>query len=218
MGLRNTACSSRPLPPRLNSPDTRSREITVPRGTTWTIHLGTADMTLNDHKCQRQYRPAVTLLLLSRKVFITSGLLLHLRRAYTRLFIRFRTPTRQTLRLALNGPTPRAHHHARRLAVWRRPAWDTASAVPPVTRTLHMATTSRSRLLPFRPNLNPRRRETRLTPGRPRQETSTTTTRNRLLPMKTNGLLGCCSHRHDPHIPRYRKTGHSDPSPHCNCL
>ena len=32
------------------------------------------------------------------------------------------------------------------------------------------------------------------------------------------GLLVRCGHRHDPHLPRHRETGDSNPSLHCNCL
>ena len=70
------------------------------------------------------------------------------------------------------GPT---HLHARLPAELMMLSRDTASAAPRNSRNLHTAITSRSKLLPTRPNLNPRRRETRFTPGLPHQETSTTT-------------------------------------------
>ena len=68
-----------------------------------------------------------------------------------------------------NGLTPCARHHARLLSERRILSWDAASAAPPDSRNPHTATTSQSRLQPIHPNLNPRRRETRLMPGLPRQ-------------------------------------------------
>ena len=171
---------------RLNRPDTRSRVITVRRGTTWTIQPATADMKLSDRKRPRQYRSAVTLP--SHAMIIRSGLPLHTHEADTRPFILFLTPTHQTLRPALNGVTPHAHHHARLLAKLRILSRDTASAAPPDSQNPHTATTSRSRVLPICPNLNPRRRETRLTPGRLLQETLTTTARNLSLPPKMSRI------------------------------
>ena len=102
-----------------------------------------------------------------------------------RLCILSRTPTHQTLRPTLNGLTDR---HARLLAERKILSRDTASAAPPDSRSLHTATVSRSRLLPICLNLNPRRRETRLTPVLPRQETSTTTVRSLSLLPKTSRI------------------------------
>ena len=166
---------------RLNRPDTRNRAITARHGMTWTIQPATADMKLSDRKHPLQYRSAVTPSLPSHAVIIRSGLPL-------RPCILFRTPTHQTLRPDLNGLTPCARHHARLLAERRILSRDTASAAPPDSRNPHAATTSQSRLLPIRLNLSPRRRETRLTPGLPCQETLTTTARSLSLPPKTSRI------------------------------
>ena len=98
----------------------------------------------------------------------------------------FGQPTHQTLRPALNGLTNRTRHHARLPAELKIFFRDTANTTPPGSRNLRMGTTRRNRLLPIRPNLNPRRRETRLMPGHPCQETSATIARSLSLPQKTS--------------------------------
>ena len=173
---------------RLNRLHTRNRTITARRGMTWTIQPATADMKLSDRKPPQQSRSVVTPSLPSHAVIIKSGLLLRPCEADTFPCMPFRTPTHQTLKPAFNGLTPRARHHARLLPEQRILSRDTSSAAPPDSRNPHTATMSRSRLQPIRPNLNPRHRETRLTPGLPHQETSTTIARSLLLPPKTSWI------------------------------
>ena len=170
---------------RLNHPDTRIRATTARRGTTWTIQSATASTKLSDRKRPRQHHSTVPPAPTSRTGIIGSVLLRRLREAETHQCTLSRTLTRQTLRPALIGFT---HRHARLPAERKMLSQDTASTAPPDSRSLHTAITSRSRLLPTRPNLNPRRRETRLTPGLPRQETSTTTAQSLSLLPKTNWI------------------------------
>ena len=190
-GPRNRGTSQRGLPWQtltiscLNRPGTRSCAITARLGTTWTSQPGTDTRTLSCCKNPRPYRPAVTASPPSHAVLTKSGRLLRPCEAGARPFTTFRTPTHQTL---LNGLTPSARHHVRRPAKLKIFFWDTTIAMPRGSRNLctGTGTTSRSRPLPVRPNLNPRRRETRLMPGHPCQETSTTTERSLSLPPKTS--------------------------------
>ena len=97
----------------------------------------------HDRKRPRQLRSAVPPALTSQTVIIGSGLLRLPREADTHPCILSWTPTHQMLRPALNGL---ARRHTRLLAERKILSRDTASAVPPDSRSLHTATTSRSRL------------------------------------------------------------------------
>ena len=115
---------------------------------------------------------------------ITAGVLLRCpREAETRQFTQSRTS--RILRPARAGPT---HLHTRLPAMPMTPFWDTTGAASRNIRSLHTALIRRSRLPPTRLNLNPRRRETSLTPGLPRRETSTTTAQSPSLLTKTNRI------------------------------
>ena len=153
-GLRSAACPGGSLPSLAST--ARAHEA-ARLGTTWT---GTR--TLSGRKNPWPCRPVVTTSLPSHAVLTESGRLLHPREAGARPLTTFRTPTHQTLRPALNGRTPRAHHHARRPAKLKIFFRDTAIATPPGSRNLRTGTTNRSRLLPIRPNLNVERPDLRL--------------------------------------------------------
>ena len=170
---------------RLNHADTRNHATTARRGTSWTIQPVTAYTKLSDHKRPRQRDSTVPLAPTSRTMITASFLLRRPRKAETRQCTLSRTPTRRMPRPARIGPT---RLHARLPAEQRMFSRDTVSAAPRNSRNLHTAITSRSRLLPTLLNLNPRRRETRLTPGLPRQETSTATAQSLLLLPKTNRI------------------------------
>ena len=170
---------------RLNRPDTRNRATTVCHGISWTIQPATAYTKPSDRKRLRQRHSTVPLVPTSRTGIIASVLLRCPRKAETRQCTLSQTPTRRTPRPALIGCT---HLHTRLPAEQKILSRDTASAAPGDSWNLHTAITSQSRLPPTRPNFNPRRRETRLTPGLPRQETSTTTVRSLSLLPKTNRI------------------------------
>ena len=126
----------------------------------------TLDHPARDRLYKAQQRHLTVPLAPTSRAGITAGVLLRRpREAETHQLTLSWTPTRRMPRPARTGPTRlRARLPAELMMLSR----DTVSAAPRNSRNLHMAITSRIRLLPTRQNLNPRCRETRLTPGLPR--------------------------------------------------